>query len=376
MFRPDHPALAELSTPCLVVDGAALQRNIDKMAALARSAGVKLRPHAKTHKSPDIARRQVAAGATGIACATIAEAEMLATARIRGLMLTAPVMSTSSFTRLAKLNREHGMLAVIDHPQQVEWLTAAVQPGDPRFGVLVDVDVGQARTGTVEIADGVQLARVIAEQPKLKFEGIQGFAGNAQHIPEPAERTAAAQRAANKLIELREALSLGGLKPDIITGSGTGTQNLDARGPYTELQVGSYVFMDADYDRIRDERNAPPPFEPSLFVLGTVVLVNRPSEITVDAGTKALATNGPAPVALLGAPPGSKYRFAGDEHGIVSIPEGQPSPPLGARILIGVTHCDPTVNLHGCYYEVTDDTLTRWPVLARHGDASAPEPVR
>ena len=95
MFRPDHPALAELSTPCLVVDGAALQRNIDKMAALARSAGVKLRPHAKTHKSPDIARRQVAAGATGIACATIAEAEMLATARIRGLMLTAPVMSTS-----------------------------------------------------------------------------------------------------------------------------------------------------------------------------------------------------------------------------------------------------------------------------------------
>lgn len=371
MLRSDHPALASLSTPCLVVDGAALQRNIDKMAGLARVAGVKLRPHAKTHKSPEIARRQMAAGAIGIGCATVAEAEMLAAARIPGLMLTAPVMSAAAFACMARLNREHGLMAVADHPAQVEALAAALQPGDPPFGVLVDVDVGQARTGIVDLADGVRLARTIARQPKLQFAGLQGFAGNAQHAPDPVERRAAAQKAADKLVALREALAAEGLSPAIITGSGTGTQSLDASGPYTELQVGSYVFMDADYDRIRDEHDQPPPFEPSLFVLATVTSVNRPGEVTIDAGTKALATNGPAPVLLLGAPSGARYRFAGDEHGILSIPDGQPSPALGARILIGATHCDPTVNLHGCYYEITDNGVMRRPILARHGEEAA-----
>jgi len=371
MLRPDHAALAGLSTPCLVVDGAALERNISEMAGLARAAGVNLRPHAKTHKSPEIAAQQMKAGAVLIACATIAEAEMLAGTGIPGLMLTTPVMGAGVFARMAKLNREHGLMAVVDHPAQAEALAAAVQAGDPPFGVLVDVDVGQARTGIVAVADGVRLACMIAQQPKLKFAGVQGFAGNAQHTPDPAERKAAAQKAADKLIALRDALAAEGLSPAIITGSGTGTQSLDASGPYTELQVGSYVFMDADYDRIRDEHDKPPPFEPSLFVLATVTSVNRPGEVTVDAGTKALATNGPAPVVLLGAPAGSRYRFAGDEHGILSIPDAAPSPQLGARVLIGATHCDPTVNLHASYFEVTKTGITRRPILARHGEEPA-----
>jgi D-serine deaminase-like pyridoxal phosphate-dependent protein len=129
--------------------------------------------------------------------------------------------------------------------------------------------------------------------------------------------------------------------------------------------------MDADYDRIRDERNAPPPFEPSLFVLATVISVDRPGEVTLDAGTKALATNGPAPVVLRGAPSGTRYRFAGDEHGILSISQGQPSPRLGTRILIGATHCDPTVNLHACYFEIAESGATWRPILARYGDKAA-----
>jgi D-threonine aldolase len=372
MLRPDHKVLAELSTPCLVVDGAALDRNIEKMAALARGAGVKLRPHAKTHKSPDIARRQIAAGAIGLGCATVAEAGMLTAARIPGLMLTTPVLGAGALARMAKLNREHGLMAVVDHPAQVETLAPEVQPGDPPFGLLVDVNVGQARTGIVDIAEGLRLARMIAQTPNLKLAGVQGFAGNAQHTPDPAERRAAARKAADKLIALRDAIVAEGLSPVIITGSGTGTQSLDASGPYTELQVGSYLFMDADYDRIRDEHDKPPPFEPSLFVLATVTSVNRPGEVTIDAGTKALATNGPAPVILLGAPEGSRYRFAGDEHGILSIRDGAPSPHLGARILIGATHCDPTVNLYGCYFEVTGAGVTRRAILARHGDEAAP----
>jgi D-serine deaminase-like pyridoxal phosphate-dependent protein len=313
----------------------------------------------------------MASGAIGIGCATVAEAEMLAAARIPGLMLTTPVMSASAFARLAKLNREHGLMGIVDHPAQVEALAATLQPGDPPCGVLVDVDVGQARTGVVETVDGVRLARIIAQQPKLRFAGVQGFAGNAQHTLDPAERRAAARKAADKLIALRDALAAEGLSPAIITGSGTGTQSLDAAGPYTELQVGSYVFMDADYDRIRDEHGKPPPFEPSLFVVATVTSVNRPREVTVDAGTKALATNGPSPVVLIGAAKGTSYRFAGDEHGILSIPEGTPSPHLGARIIMGATHCDPTVNLHSSYYELSECGMTRRPILARHGDEAA-----
>jgi D-serine deaminase-like pyridoxal phosphate-dependent protein len=367
MLRPDHAALAGLSTPCLVVDGATLQRNIEKMASLARVAGVKLRPHAKTHKSPDIARRQMAAGAIGGACATLAEAEMLADAGIPGLLLTTPVMGGDVFARMAKLNRAHGLTAVVDHPMQVEALAAALQTNDPPFGVLIDVDVGQGRTGIVEITDGVRLARMVAQQSKAKFAGVQGFAGNAQHTPDPVERRGAAQKASDKLIELRDTLAAEGLSPAVITGSGTGTQGLDANGPYTELQVGSYVFMDADYDRIRDERNEPPPFEPSLFVLATVISVNRPGEVTVDAGTKPLATNGPTPAVLRGVPSGTRYRFAGDEHGILSMPQGRSVPPLGTRILIGATHCDPTANLHACYFEIAESGATPRPILARHG---------
>src|SRR5262249_46449786 len=149
--------------------------------------------------------------------------------------------------------------------------------------------------------------------------------------------------------------------------SGTGTYGLDAGAPYTELQPGSYVFMDADYHRLRYQTGAEMPFSPSLFVLASVVSANRPGQGTVDAGTKALATNGPPPDHLIGAGPGASYRFAGDEHGIVMLPAGAPPPPLGARLLIGATHCDPTVNLHACLHAVGDRALERWPIRGRYG---------
>jgi D-serine deaminase-like pyridoxal phosphate-dependent protein len=164
-----------------------------------------------------------------------------------------------------------------------------------------------------------------------------------------------------------DALAEAGRPAGLITGSGTGTYRQDALGPYNELQAGSYVFMDADYARIVDESGAGPSFLPSLFVLATVVSTNRPGQITVDAGTKALATNGPPPCHIIGAGDGVSYRFAGDEHGIVDIPPGQPAPPLGARLLIGATHCDPTVNLHASFCVVKDGAAIRWPICGRYG---------
>ena len=338
------------------------------MAAWAKQAGIALRPHAKTHKSAQIARLQKRAGALGIACATVAEAELLASAGIEGLLLTAPQMGDSKFERIAKINGAHEIAVVVDHVRQVEGLANSLGRADKALSVLVDVDVGQRRTGITDITEGVRLAQFIAASNRLKFVGIQGYAGHAQHVQRPDERNAAADKAAAKVRLFTSALADAGLNCHAISGGGTGTYRRDAAGPYNELQVGSYVFMDSDYARILDENGAGPCFEPSLFVLATVVSTNRPGEVTVDAGTKALATNGPPPCIFGGVPKGSSYRFAGDEQGIIDIPKGQKAPELGERLLIGATHCDPTVNLHARYHVIQAEGHAEvWPIGARYG---------
>jgi D-serine deaminase-like pyridoxal phosphate-dependent protein len=359
--------LREVETPALVVDLAALRRNIDNMAAIARRSGVSLRPHAKTHKSAEIARLQIGAGALGIACATVDEVEMLTAAGIPNLLLTAPVVDIAKFARLAALNRTSPLTIAVDHVEQVRAAATAIALDQPPVSIVVDTDVGQARTGVTSIAEGVALARAIASHSQLRFAGIQGFAGNAQHIPDPLARRIAAEKAAAMLKGFAAALTEVDLCPEIVTGSGTGTHAQDSVGRYTELQVGSYIFMDADYARIVDETGAGPPFEPSLFVMATIVLVNRANEVTVDAGTKSLATNGPVPCKFLGVAERAVYRFAGDEHGILTFPDGVKRPVLGQRVLLGASHCDPTVNLHAFYHVVEGAETQIWPIAARYG---------
>jgi D-serine deaminase-like pyridoxal phosphate-dependent protein len=158
----------------------------------------------------------------------------------------------------------------------------------------------------------------------------------------------------------------------IVSGSGTGTHAYDMAGPFTELQVGSYVFMDADYGRVRQDDGTALPFSPALFVLATVVSANRDGQVTVDAGTKALAVNGPPPARFIGLPAGASYTFAGDEHGTIRLPAGAARPAVGARILIEATHCDPTVNLHGAYHAVhRDGAVTTMAIVGRYGAKEA-----
>lgn len=366
ILSPELAVLRDIETPALVVDLAALKRNIARMSATVRRAGLALRPHAKTHKSAAIAALQLEAGAVGISCATVAEAEMLAAAGIDGLLLTGPLMGEAKFARIAALHRKVDIGIVADHPRQIEILLHQLGAAERPMPVLVDVDIGHRRTGVASINDGVALARTIAAEAKLQFAGIQGFAGHAQHVADPGERKRVAEASAGVLREFVTALSEAGLAPKLVTGGGTGTYLQDCLGPYTELQAGSYVFMDADYARIVDETGARPAFEPSLFVLATVVSANRPGEVTIDAGTKALATNGPPPREIIGASKGAVYRFAGDEHGIVSIPAGEKAPALGARLLLGATHCDPTVNLHSRYHVVGEDGIEIWPISGRY----------
>jgi len=374
-FRPDLPALARIDTPALVIDEPALQSNIERMAATAAANKVALRPHAKTHKSAAIARQQLEAGAVGIACATLLEAEALAREGVTGLLVTSPVVGTDKAARLARLNRVSPLMVVVDHRDQIEGLRAALADGDPPLGVLVDVDVGQARTGVTTLQDGHGLARMTAADRRFEFRGLQGYAGHIQHIFDPAERRAAAAKSGEPLRALAAVLAAEGIACPIISGSGTGAHAYDLAGPYTELQVGSYVFMDADYARVRRDDGSPLAFAPALYVLATVVSANRDDQVTVDAGTKALAVNGPAPAWFIGLPAGASYSFSGDEHGAITLPPGTPRPAIGTRVLIGATHCDPTVNLHANYYAVdAGGAVSVLPILGRYGAMGAVAP--
>jgi len=367
-LHPDLPALAGINTPALIVDHAALQANIARMAAIAAENNIALRPHAKTHKCPEIARMQLDAGAAGIACATILEAEAMTQAGITGLLVTSPVVGPDKVARLARLNRRSPVAVVVDHASQLDALCAALVPGDPPLGILVDVDVGQGRTGVATLQDGHALARTAASDPRIAFCGLQGYAGHVQHILDPSERRAATCAAVETLRTLARLLEAEGVPCRIVSGSGTGAHAYDVAGPYTELQVGSYVFMDADYGRVRQDDGTALPFQPALFVLATVVSANRDGQVTVDAGTKALAVNGPPPGRFIGLPAGTSYTFAGDEHGTIRLPDGAPRPAVGARILIEATHCDPTVNLHGEYHAVhLDGTVTTMAIVGRYG---------
>jgi D-serine deaminase-like pyridoxal phosphate-dependent protein len=371
-LRPDLPALARIDTPALIIDEPALQANIERMAKTAAAHKVALRPHAKTHKSTEIALRQLKAGAVGIACATLLEAEALAQAGVTGLLVTSPVVGTDKAARLARINRVSPVAVVVDHRDQIEGLRAAVAEGDPPLGVLIDVDVGQGRTGVTTLQDGHALARMAAVDRRFAFRGLQGYAGHVQHVFDPVERRAAAVKAVESLRALSALLSAEGIACPVISGSGTGAHAYDMGGPYTELQVGSYVFMDADYGRVRQDDGSPLPFAPALYVLATVVSANRDDQVTVDAGTKALAVNGPAPAHFIGLPAGASYSFSGDEHGAIKLPPGSPRPAIGARVLIGATHCDPTVNLHAAYYAVdAEGAVTVMPIIGRYAMRAA-----
>jgi D-serine deaminase-like pyridoxal phosphate-dependent protein len=365
---PNVPPLNAVTTPALAVDAAALEANIARMAVDARRAGVALRPHAKTHKSPDIARMQVQAGAIGIACATLFEAEELSRAGIGNLLITSPVVGRDKVARLARLHRHSPMMLVVDHPRHVEELAQALGSDDAPLNVLVDVDVGQARTGVVGVEKGVALAKLIQAQPRLCFFGLQAYAGHVQHIVDAQERRRSTSEVAGFVNSLISRLRGEKLTPSIISGSGTGASAFDLHGgPFNELQVGSYVFMDADYGRILELDGTSLPFERALFVLATVVSANRSGQLTVDAGTKALAVNGPMPDRLIGVADQSTYSFSGDEHGTIRLPHGASQPSVGARVLIGVTHCDPTANLHLVYHVVgRDRSLGLWPIVGRY----------
>lgn len=358
-----------LDTPALLVDLDALERNIAAMAAHARAVGVALRPHAKTHKSVRIAERQMAAGALGVCCTTLGEAEVMVAGGIPGVHITSPQVTPAKIARLMALNAHavDGLSVVVDHPDNLADLDAAARRAAKPLAVLADFSAGHARTGCAGEDDLVRLVQAAAAAPGLVFRGIQSYSGNLQHIPVRAERRARALDQLARLREIVERLGRAGIEVPVVSGAGTGTFDLDPEARvFTELQVGSYVFMDVDYQRALAEGRNARPFETALFVATSVVSVNAAGYVTTDGGLKCFATDGPAPEVAGGAPPGSRYAFFGDEHGKLILPAGASRPPLGALVECVTPHCDPTANLHDFYHVVRGDTLVDiWPVDAR-----------
>jgi 3-hydroxy-D-aspartate aldolase len=359
---------ADLNTPVLVLDVGALDRNIAAMAALVASHGVALRPHAKTHKSVDIARRQIAAGAVGVCCAKIGEAEVLADGGVTGILITSPVAAPAAVDRLAKLAATaQGLMAVVDHPGVAGRIDAALATAGARLDVIIDIDPGIARTGVASAEASVALARAISDAPNLAYRGVQFYCGSQQHIESYADRRAAIVERTAYLQEVIAALSDAGFAPGIVTGSGTGTHRIDLDlGVFTELQAGSYVFMDKQYLDCEIADGGEAPFEVSLSVDARVVSANHSGLVTIDSGYKSLSTDGGVAVVQRGAPETAFFAFMGDEHAALIAPgigtELQPGDPVS----LTVPHCDPTVNLYDSYHVVAGDTLVGiWPVSAR-----------
>lgn len=358
----------QLQTPALVIDLDALERNLARMAEHARANRIALRPHAKTHKCSEIAKRQLEAGALGICVAKLGEAEALADAGIESILITSPVVTERGITRLMALNaRVPELMAVCDNPQVAQRLASAARDNGKPLQVIVDIDPGMSRTGIAAGEAAIALVEQVAKSGSLEFAGLQCYAGNLQHLESPNERRDKSLSVMRTLAELRDALAAKDLGPNILTGGGTGTFDIDPDArTLTELQVGSYIFMDKQYNEVWTKPGDRPPFEPSLFVQTTVISANRAGLATTDAGFKAFATDAGAPVIAAGAPEGASYFYFGDEQGGVLYDAGKQTLRPADALACIVPHCDPTVNLYDFYHCVRGDVLEAiWPIEAR-----------
>lgn len=357
--------LAELDTPALLVDRDALERNIARMQKLADDAGIECRPHAKAHKTPVIARMQMAAGAVGVCCAKLGEAEVLAAEGIDDILITTPVVGRSKLMRLVQMATAARVAVVADDAGNVAELARAAHTGGVRLDVVIEVDVGQHRCGVAPGAAAVALARAIRDEPWLNFRGLQGYQGAIQMTEPFADRARAARAAHALLAQTAAAVRDAGMPVEVLTGGGSGTSVIDAaEHGLTEIQPGGYIFMDTRYRRIQWDDGGTVPFEQALSLLAGVISRPAPDRAILDMGLKAVSSDGgaPAPVDL----PGTTFAFAGEEHGQLSW-NGAPCPlAIGDKVRFHPAHCDTTVNLYDQYIvHRGDEVVDVWPIPAR-----------
>jgi len=359
----------ELDTPCLMVDIDILEQNIQTMQNAARAAGKNIRPHAKTHKCSILAKKQIRAGAVGVCAAKISEAEMLVDAGIKEVLVTGPVVTARKIERLvAILKKDPTVMVVVDHADNARMLDGALAVENLSMGILLDIDAGMGRTG-IQPASALELAEQILQYKHLRLKGIQAYVGFVQHIQAYDERKRASLECMQKAAGVFRKLNKKHRACTIFSGAGTGTYDIDVNIPeLTELQVGSYTVMDAEYLNIgsKDDPGRFSAFRPALTLFTTVVSVNRQEFVTVDAGLKSIYRHGGDPFVITREFTSLKYDWFGDEYGKLIGQDHAKLPELGTVLELVTSHCDPTINQFDYFYIAKGDkVIDKWPIDLR-----------
>jgi D-serine deaminase-like pyridoxal phosphate-dependent protein len=356
-------ALSDIDTPALLLELDAFERNLQRMTFAVRGAGVRLRPHAKSHKCAEIARRQIAAGAVGVCVQKTSEAEALVAGGVADVLIANEVVGRAKLARVAALGKSARVGVCVDDAAVAAELDEAARAAGARLDVYIEVNVGANRCGVEPGAPALRLAQSVSGSANLRFAGLQAYHGAAQHLRSVEERRGAIAQAVEKAGRTRRLIEDEGLACDIVTGAGTGTFLYEGTsGVYDELQPGSYVFMDADYNRNRWDGF--PAFAQSLYIYTTVMSAPAPERVVVDAGLKAHSFDSGLPEVV--GWPGVEYARPSDEHGVLKVAPGAQAPRLGEKLRLVPGHCDPTVNLYDwlvCYRGERVEAV--WPVSAR-----------
>jgi len=359
-------SLEHVDTPALLVDLDAYEWNIDQMAKEAANSGMRLRPHAKTHKCAVIALHQISHGAIGVCCQKVSEAEALVNGGVRDIFITNEIIGRHKLTRLASLAKRATVAVCIDHRDNLEELNAVARSSDVHVDALVEMDVGGGRCGVEPGEPALVLAEQVQSASNLRFRGLQAYQGRAQHVRAYAERRSSIDKSADAVRRTLDLLSGRGLSCDVVAGGGTGTYLFEmVSGVYNEIQPGSYIFMDADYGRnLTDKGTEFNDFRQSLFVYTQIMSMAKSNYAVVDAGLKALAFDSGMPVPL--DLPGVRYCRPSDEHGILDLSAAPGVVSLGSKIKLIPGHCDPTVNLYDWYVAIRGNLVEAlWPIVGR-----------
>lgn len=357
-----------LETPAAVLDLDLFERNITLLAETCRKVGLHVRPHAKSHKCAEIARRQIAAGALGICCAKPGELLALFEGGVTDLLLSAPIASAAKIEALARAAAAGGHISVVvDRADLIRAFGEAARRHGTSFDVLVDLDVGLKRSGVATPEGAVALARLVNEEAGLRYMGVQAYQGRVQHIDDFEERRTGNRTMGRQLAAMLDALREAGFPPRIVSGGGTGSHLLDGEERLlTEVQAGSYVFMDEAYNSVDIHGRGGPEFGPALRIAVTVVGHSSAGFAITDGGSKSFALDGPPPRVFLGGQMVGRIEWCGDEFGRVLSEPGFDILPIGTVVECTVPHCDPTANMHDFLHVARGDRLIAlWPVEAR-----------
>ncbi len=358
-------SIDQIATPALIIDLDAFEANVRQLKSFLDKKAIQHRAHAKTHKSADIARYQIEhGGACGVCCQKVSEAQALVDAGIDDVLVSNQVTGLDKIDRLARLAARASVAVCVDDADNVEALSAAASRHDTTIDCLVEIDCGAGRCGVAPGADAVALARQIDVAAGLNFAGLQAYQGSAQHVHDYHSRKARIDIAVEGVRDTMQGLSAAGIACDTVTGAGTGSYYFEtASGVYNELQCGSYIFMDVDYQRVNDDSGAAiSEFRNSLFVLTSIMSKTRPEQAICDAGLKAHSIDSGLPRVF--GRDDLEYIKCSDEHGVLTDPANTLR--LNDRLKLVPGHCDPTCNLYDWYVGVRNDKVEcLWPVTAR-----------